>query len=330
VRARAAMAPVVALIAVGLAAAAPATAEERRSVPYISFTGSSPLDDAREFTFNAGGKKGRQAGIGVSIREKITWGSATSEFFGLEGADVTNRGVAGPIGDAGKARLRFVPTGPPKVRRIRCFHFERRPGVLEGRLRFAAATGGVDIDETRIETERLRFEQDRGCRSGRRLNRSHGGGDLEVLLSACNKQLRSLQVARLSDGRTFFSAMGPIRFERGLFSISYGSRRTRPGAFMYSKNLSSASLRPPAPFDGVGTFSDDRLEGHLGWTAPSGERFSMRFKRASLSDDRRRGCGVGIPVPVTRSSVIHSATRGGFGRMVRPNPPPALRPSFLR
>ena len=192
------------------------------------------------------------------------------------------------LGERGSANLRFRP-GRTRVTRVGTCGGEivRSRGTLVGHLRFRGERGYVHLDEQRVKARQNVFRFPRGRRCARRPAPERPA---PVLLGACNE--RGLFAARtFESGRTNYVVMSPFRVREGLFTTSLGRVVGAPGEFTYSSDLSSATVTPPSPFKGIGSFSEGTLEGDLRFNLPASGRSSLAGARAELVRAERVNCG---------------------------------------
>ena len=172
---------------------------------------------------------------------------------------VTPSRIHSRLGRRGSVGLRFRPR-TRTVKRFGCVRMVVNRGVLAGHLRFRGEAGYVKVLEHRIKARRVRFRTS-GCAG----QASHDtAGPVPVILLACRSR-SAFGVRQLPRGRTDFVALGPSGFNRGLYRGTLAILQGDEEQFRHSGDLTAATVDPPRPFRGIGTFSDEG-GGELGGT----------------------------------------------------------------
>jgi hypothetical protein len=212
-----------------------------------------------------------QAGNGYSVSVEGKGRTVTLTVSRrLATATYTTRGRATPngirarFGGFGAVSVHFVPSGkegrkgPPR----RC---DGRPaivrrGVFVGKIEFEGEDGYVDVDARRAKG-RSSTQPRWSCNHGRRGSgaaASRVGYDVAGLKASTPHRRIAFEAAVLDERQgpalSFFvvktkERKGSVRIARFILAISDG-----PRAFLFARDGSSASLRPPKPFHGTASY----------------------------------------------------------------------------
>ena len=260
---------------------------------FRSFQANVAIGDGLTARFYASGRVRSDRGyLGLDIAERRARTYSATSYYSSKRTLTGNRQVRGGLGSAGWANLKFTPTGPGVTRRGRCFESTTRPGVLVGSLRFRGEGGFVNLDESRLEGKRYSYIR-------RKCDPSKAGPTVDqepvptAQLTACGfPDGVDWQATRMPDGTTTFAGFGSFARSRGLYTSSYIYRKTRPGAFTFADDFSTATIAPPEPFLGTGEYANGAVTGDLRWVAPNGETNEMATVDALLARTDRRACAV--------------------------------------
>lgn len=196
--------------------------------------------------------------------------------------------VQGRLGDSGRIDLTFHPTGRRVIEPDRnCgTDVERtfRAGTLTGSLRFRDEDF-IDVDLRRMKAGRLR-----GTAVSCTVTSHTRAQRTEAKLTACGRGEDAWQVQRLVGGETRLTATSRLARRDGFYSQSYIERRIRPGTFVPDLEQNTATLHPPSPFTGTGTYADGEVSGDLRWRSMNGIVTPMRSDDATLRGSNRGGC----------------------------------------
>lgn len=193
---------------------------------------------------------------------------------------VTPRRIAASFGKFGRIDVRFRPKGKtvalPTRRRCRGGdHVTRQPGVFVGSIRFAGERSYVSVHAHRA-AGRVRSPLRPRCLPGRSrpspsvrgrpVAQPHGG--FRASLAASSRQaVESTELYVFDNGRRTLSiafveeSLGRVAEFRLALAVS------RPRVFTIDDALTLATLAPPSPFDGKGTYRA-APDGSKSWTGP--------------------------------------------------------------
>ncbi len=230
----------------------------------------------------------RHQGTKPSSRRRSRRGTAVTAYVAR--GTVTSRRIEASFGKFGEVAVRFRPSPRPRksTPRRRCKGRERfanRSGVFVGSVRFTGEHRYLAVRAHRVKGG-IRTPLGRRCAPSRprvpsrRYSRPVGGGadpffQASFLQAGWREALASRELLTLQIGkRTLVLAvteesMGSMARVRYAFSIS-SSR-----AFQQNDELTAATLRPPPPFAGTGSYAA-AADGTTTWTG----RLSAAFPGA--------------------------------------------------
>ena len=183
--------------------------------------------------------------------------------------------LAAGFGPFGRARLEFAPTG--RVEKVQPFPFcsgepaRVRRGTFVGSFRFRGEWSFIRVRERRLGGTVTRGERWNCGGEGGKKGKSPPAVDEEgeptvVLTAACGTRQFSVAGGRSS------SEPKPVFPDEAGFNIAIATESERRGGililrsafvfgtgdrFVYDRALTAATVSPPAPFSGTGTFSTD-------------------------------------------------------------------------
>ena len=211
-------------------------------------------------------------------------------------ATVTEMSIQASLGELGEISVTFHPSGKPENVRPKC---GGKPvvidsGYYEGMIDFHGEEGYTDVEATSAPGD-IHFWLDILCPG-------IGGGHGAFLPGA------ELQVRNPGLGPEFSVIKNrpdaPARFEvsdseyRGGISIGRSATMLVPaGTFSYDRRLQTATLRPPAPFAGIGHFDRE-------------EKVSKRWS-GDLSIDMPGRADVPLTGSGLRASLVHAEWDNG-------------------
>jgi hypothetical protein len=280
---------------------------------YRSFRASVEVADGTEATIYAGGRvKSERGYLALDIAEYATRSYSSSSYESAEPAFASNRRIRGRLGSLGKANLTFQPTGPAVTRRYMCVEYTVRPGVLVGSLGFQGEGGYVDVDESRLEAKRYVIDPKK-CSPFDNDRKPNPEPKPTAQLTACSGGFNgpSWQATRMPNGKTTFVGFGRYYRQGDLAKSSFVYRKTRPGAFTFAEDLSTATIAPPEPFAGTGEYELGAVTGDLRWVAPNGDINDMTTIDALLARSDRRACAVFFGQPAAAASSARTHRRAG-------------------
>ncbi|HKT84051.1 MAG TPA: hypothetical protein VJQ84_09485 [Solirubrobacterales bacterium] len=175
-------------------------------------------------------------------------------------AKVSETQIEANLGKLGRISVTRVPTGRTKTRRIcgrrRQVEIERYEGTIE----FHGEEGFADVSATEAPTEATRI-----CVTHGETNGDNGGGPGKTLPGArlhaekrrgYQYQLEFDAVQARPGARTGISV--DVEERRGEIEIHRGTGFwAATGALQFDRRLRTATVRPPAPFAGYGSFDYD-------------------------------------------------------------------------
>ncbi len=225
---------------------------------------------------SSGSDRGRSRGRASAVSAYVARGT------------VTRRRVEASFGKLGRIAVRFRPSNrvAKPVPRRRCRgrrRFESRPGVFVGRIRFTGERSYVAVRAHRAKG-RIRSSRRRRCARGRirapgqRYARPAGGAPsfpFNVLQAGWREPLAVTELLALQIGeRTLYLALT----EESLGSMAvvrYAWAVAPSRSFVQNDALTSATLRPPRPFAGAGSYAA-AADGKRSWAG----RLSVSFPGA--------------------------------------------------
>lgn len=242
---------VVALLAVCLLVPATASAGEEFEGAFGAFT----LKASNGFRMFVLASSRHADGRGELL---ISVGTKASSVLYATGATVTPTGIEADLGELGRIDLEYVPTGVKERVRSRCdddvASFEK--ASYQGTFEFRGEEGFTSVSATRIPVDN-RFWLDLIC-GGAGFGETRGGGlpgarlrvlpkhgkasALDFAVRKNRPSARSLLTVRVKERRH------GIDISRGMEAL-VGS-----AAFDYDPLLRTATVAPPAPFDGSASF----------------------------------------------------------------------------
>lgn len=188
----------------------------------------------------------------------------------------------------GGMRMRFHRRSTD-VDKDSCIVERKERGFLRGRVVFRGEDDYVSVSETRLPAFRYRVSIREKClapapQAGRARPRP-------VVLAACYDH-GGYFAARSSRRNTAVEAGGRSTRPGAMPSWTYIVEEVSPSRFDYAPDFSSATVDPPAPFAGTGTFSaaSGRLTGDLSWRALNGKRVDVADADAALGEGDRVSC----------------------------------------
>jgi hypothetical protein len=240
----------------------------------------APTHLARFSLRSSGGYKVSVSALGKSVDLEVSRGSAYSAYFGQRQGNAKR--LSATFGELGRVSVRFHPSG--KVIRSQpqsgCKgpdHFTTRAGVFVGQIRFSGEGGYTSLNAHRAKGTVQSPLGLTGCKSE---GLHHGSGSHPKNHGSRSHPSRELaltvQSPASATGQTSFSAIAPGSIGRAVFAafssekvgsllvlrsvLTLGSSQ----AFLFDNALSSASVSPPAPFTGTGSFQRN-ADGSTTW-----------------------------------------------------------------
>ncbi len=215
--------------------------------------------------------------ISASRMKKGSFFDFDSSTYSVAGAVSTKR-VRADLGPYGRISLRFQPSGPAKEDKLfpGC---HGRPdtsqrGVFVGTIRFRGDGGFTEVDAERAKGK-IGTAGSYSCKGGGHLPRPphHAKKVEEVSLKATTPHHTLDFSAAIQPQRDSFPGIPAVEYSASSNqfcgrvavsrSVSVGGEAS---SFVFDKPLSSATVTPPAPFSGSGTFSRDPAGGAATWT----------------------------------------------------------------
>lgn len=215
---------------------------------------------------------------GRSVSESLTPGHGAAIAGYVARGVVTPRRIEASFGGFGRIDVRFRPSGrvAKSATRRHCRGPDRytsRPGVFVGNIRFTGERGYVAVRAHRAKGRvrsplRLRCASQGFRAAGRRYARPLGGGPrfpFSVLQAGHREVLAATELIALQIGdRTLYLALT----EESLGSVAvvrYALALASSRSFAFNEALTSARLRPPAPFSRTGSYAA-APDGTKSWT----------------------------------------------------------------
>lgn len=184
-------------------------------------------------------------------------------------ATVTDTTIEADLGELGRISVTRVPIGRTKSVRI-CHRGPKRQIEVEryeGTIEFHGEEGFTDVSATSapLESTPLCFSHDGNEGGGKRPDKVLPGARLDVEKYRGHQYRLEFDAVKERPGaRTKVSV--EVEEHRGKMEIHrVTSFLATPGALHFSHGLHTATVRPPAPFAGHGSFDDD-ARGANRWT----------------------------------------------------------------
>lgn len=213
----------------------------------------------------------------AAIEQFFKRGAAVTAYVAR--GTMTSRRIEASFGDLGRVSVRFRPSGRvlKSPRRRRCKgpdRFSARLGVFVGSIRFRSEDGRFDVRAHRAKgrvrsPRQLRCGSSRFSSGPRRYHRPvrQGGGGLRasILDAGWRDGLSGAQLLgfKFGSGTLFFAiaeaSMGSMA--RLQYALGFGPSR----ALVHTDALTEATLRPPSPFKGTGSYAA-AADGARSWT----------------------------------------------------------------
>jgi hypothetical protein len=176
-------------------------------------------------------------------------------------ATVTDTTIDADLDELGRISVTRVPTG--RTKSVRICHRGPKTQVeverYEGTIEFHGEEGFTDVSVTSapLEEAPLCFSQDGNEGDGKHPGKSLPGAHLDVEKSHGHQYGLEFDAVRERPGaRTKVSV--EVEEQRGEIGIRRAtSLLAAPGALRFSRDLHTATVRPPAPFVGHGSFDGD-------------------------------------------------------------------------
>jgi hypothetical protein len=180
---------------------------------------------------------------------------------------VTPASIEADFGKFGHAALRFHPSGQvvrtkPQRHCIGPDHYTIRSGVYVGSVRFHGENGYTSASVHRVKGKEITPGQLRCFGSLASILRELGFGanpakkrpKVTKLVADWRQAVTatSLEVSRKRDATQFFAATQHTEGQLAIYRTAFA--KAASAAFLANGSLSSASLTPPAPFAGSGSF----------------------------------------------------------------------------
>lgn len=211
---------------------------------------------------------GRPSSLQQGPPERSPIGTSEAFAFYIARGTVTPHRIAASFGKFGKVDVRFRPTGSPVESRPqrRCRgvdHFTTRHGTFVGSIRFTGENNYVVAHSHRARG-RVRTPLRLYCASSRFRSRA---GSLQRAVHPINSEPHAALSASSRHGVhstelfSFGLRKGQLTAaftEESLGSVAlihFGLTISKPKILTVDDALTSAALRPPAPFHGKGTYS---------------------------------------------------------------------------
>jgi hypothetical protein len=222
--------------------------------------------------------------------EAIVWATnkRNASVFYLAPATVTAATIDADLGAVGEISLAFEPSGPPETVHASCkrggsVSFE--PGAWVGDIDLTGEEGFTRVQRSRSKAIATPFVEARcGVVGIGEISGSQVRGARLVARSAGKKQAIYLQANQNHPGAPVYVETS-IEERRGGLIVSRGvADHFSSGAFDFASPLRTATLAPPAPFDGQATFRRNadpanRWTGNLSVDFPGRADVSLAGKR---------------------------------------------------
>lgn len=171
--------------------------------------------------------------------------------------------VSAHFGPLGSIDMHFVPSGGSRRYRPYCggraVAFVR--GHYEGSVRFAGGHGYPSV-EASVAQAMPGWDLRSRCTGGVVAEDSPGLPGAQLQADSIRSNTPSLSVFKSApNGRSHIGA-GIGESRRGVIVIRFAEAVASPSAFQYSPSLAKATVRPPAPFSGVGFYDANRERPH--------------------------------------------------------------------
>jgi hypothetical protein len=184
-------------------------------------------------------------------------------------AMVSDTAIEADLGELGRISVTRVQTGRTKMVKI-CGRRRKREVAVEryeGTIEFHGEEGFTDVSATSAPLERtpLCFSHDGNEGDGKHPDKSLPGARLDVEKYRGHQYRLEFDAVKKRPGaRTKVSV--EVEEQRGEIGIHRAtSLLAAPGALHFSRDLHTATVRPPAPFAGHGSFDGD-ARGAGRWT----------------------------------------------------------------
>lgn len=207
-------------------------------------------------------------------------GSQSLTLYAARGT-VTRRRIVASFGGFGKIDVRFRPRGKavalPRPHRCRGGdRFTRQRGMFVGGIRFEGERHYVAV-HTHRAPGRVRSPLRLHCSSGRfrtsagrrqrPLEQPSAGGFRGVLLASSRHAVKSTELYAFVNRRRIFTAAVVEESLGRVAEFHLGLSVSRPRVFSVDSALTLATLAPPPPFHGKGTYRA-APDGSKAWTGP--------------------------------------------------------------
>jgi len=189
--------------------------------------------------------------------------------------------ISAKLGERGSVTMKFQPRTERVVKVFGCDRYVITRGVLRGRLRFRGEQRYVDVDRKRMRARLVVYSTTGNCRQA--------PPSKPISLITCSQDGSGLFAGRLTHS-SFFNAVGPERFRRGLHVFEGVLARSGASDFSAARNLESAKLTPPSPFTGSARYRDEQLTGDLAMRTLNGDERPLAPAKAKI----KYGKGIGI------------------------------------
>lgn len=177
-------------------------------------------------------------------------------------AKVEPGAVSVHLGPLGSIDMRFVPTGGSRQYRPYCggqaVRFAR--GHYEGSIRFAGGHGYPAVEASLAQAVPGRELRQR-CMDGI----AEGPPTLpgaQLLAGSVRPNTPSFSAFKNAPNGLSHIGAGVGEFRRGVSMVRFASVVAPPSAFRYNQALTKATVRPPAPFSGVGIYDESQDRRH--------------------------------------------------------------------
>jgi hypothetical protein len=219
-------------------------------------------------------------------------------------ATVTETSIQADLGDLGEIAVTFHPSGRPARARPECggkpVSFDS--GYYEGRIDFHGEEGYTEVEATSVPGN-IDFLLNVLCASvsGRTGGPFAPGAELRVR----NPQLGpELSVVKNRAGAPALFSVGVSEYREGISIRRLKALFMPPRTFSYDPKLQTATLLPPAPFDGMARF-DRRRRANRRWSG-------------DLTIDMPGRADVPLTGNKLRASLVHATWSNGGSRPPTP------------
>ena len=205
-------------------------------------------------------------GIGGAVVLEVRRGHARALTAYVARGTVTPGRLEASFGDLGKVAMRFRPSSnrtweKPHRRCKGAGRFVNRNGVYVGDVRFKGEGGYVSIHVHRAKGQVssvapwcLRARPDRRSQHAIRPSQQGDPWELDSLGASWRHGVTSTSVGAIALGRRVLFFASTEQSVGRLAILRFAFARGSPRAFTVDNALTRAQIRPPAPFNGTGTY----------------------------------------------------------------------------